>query len=122
LKFNNHGKTQFNKYDSVILRYCKKGKITIKYILKRAFGNEIPKKIVQRKKQGFGVPIYDWFLQNLGDFAQQKILDFTERTNYFDKIEIQFLLNERNANKIWYILNFVIWYECWIEKQSINIH
>jgi asparagine synthase (glutamine-hydrolysing) len=89
----------------------------LKYILKRAFSMEIPRKILKRKKQGFGVPLYDWFLQNLGDFAQKKILDFTDRTDYFDKKEIQLLLNERNANKIWYILNFVLWYECWIEKQ-----
>lgn len=94
----------------------------LKYILKRAFSKEIPQKILRRKKQGFGVPMYDWFLQNLGDFARQKILDFTGRTDYFDKKEIQFLLNEGNANKIWYILNFVLWYECWIEKQSIEIH
>jgi asparagine synthase (glutamine-hydrolysing) len=94
----------------------------LKYILKRAFNNEIPPKIIQRKKQGFGVPIYDWILQNLGDFAQQKIIDFTDRTDYFDKKEIQFILNERNANKIWYILNFVLWYECWIEKNSVEIY
>jgi asparagine synthase (glutamine-hydrolysing) len=93
----------------------------LKYVLKRAFEKDIPQKILQRKKQGFAVPIYEWVLQDLGVFAQQKILDFTERTDYFDKKEIQFILKERNASKIWYILNFVLWYECWIEKQSLKI-
>jgi len=93
----------------------------LKYVLKRAFGNILPKNIVNRKKQGFGVPIFEWFLENLGNFAQQKILDFMDRTDFFDDKEIHLLLESKNANKIWYILNFVLWYEYWIERRPIKI-
>jgi asparagine synthase (glutamine-hydrolysing) len=38
-----------------------------KRMLKKAFAEYLPENIWQRRKQGFGVPIHDWFRGDAGD-------------------------------------------------------
>ncbi len=85
----------------------------LKHILKKSVGSIIPHEIIHRKKQGFSVPITEWFLERLGSFAEQKLLDFTKRTDFLDKQYIQEMLAGRNMAKLWYILNFALWYDRW---------
>ena len=48
-----------------------------KHILKKAVRNIIPDQIIDRKKQGFGVPILDWFRGSFGEFAPwRELLEF----------------------------------------------
>jgi len=90
----------------------------LKYILKKAVRNTIPQEIIDRKKQGFGVPIYEWFFDKLGDFTYKKIMAFTKRTNYFNPQYIEILLKQKDGVKLWYLLNFVLWHEKWIENKK----
>jgi len=91
----------------------------LKYILKRAVRGVVPNPIIDRKKQGFGIPIYEWFFSKLGKFAKEKIQNFCERTDYFNKQEVIRLFEKKEYNKLWLLLNFVIWYEVWIEAIDI---
>src|ERR1051326_8008456 len=50
---------------------------TLKHLLKKAVGPLLPREITQRRKQGFAVPVEDWFQERLGNWATQKILDFS---------------------------------------------
>lgn len=43
-----------------------------KTVLKKAVRGVIPDEIIDRKKQGFGVPVYDWFLGRLGQPRSDK--------------------------------------------------
>ncbi len=88
----------------------------LKYILKKAVEGILPDEIIHREKQGFGVPIYEWFFEKLGVFAKQKLSGFASKTDYFNMSHIEKLFEARNAQKIWFILNFALWYEEWIEK------
>jgi len=88
----------------------------LKYILKKAVTGILPDEIIYREKQGFGVPIYEWFFEKLGVFAKQKLIEFTSKTDYFSMSHIEKLFEARNAQKVWFILNFALWYEEWIEK------
>lgn len=85
----------------------------LKHILKKSVESIIPHEIIHREKQGFSVPITEWFLERLGSFAEQKLLDFTKRTDFLDKQYIQEMLARRNMAKLWYILNFALWYDRW---------
>lgn len=90
----------------------------LKYILKKAIKGVLPDKIIHRKKQGFGVPIYEWFYTKLRKESEEKIMDFCKKTDYFEEIAIKKLFQRNDAIKIWYLFNFVIWYEYWIEKNN----
>ena len=39
---------------------------TLKHILKRAVRGVIPDELIDRPKQGFGVPVYEWYQDRLG--------------------------------------------------------
>ena len=106
---------KFVEFAMSIPEEIKSGGHELKHILKKAVKGLIPDEIIYRSKQGFGVPIYEWFSERLGVFAREKIVSFTNRTDFFDKKYLQVLLESDNAKKIWYVLNFALWYEEWIE-------
>jgi hypothetical protein len=72
--------------------------------------------IIYRKKQGFSVPVVEWFFERLGDFTKQKLLDFSKRTDFLDKQYVEEMLTAQRGMKLWYILNFALWHERWIEN------
>jgi len=106
---------KFVEFAMSIPEEIKSGGHELKHILKKAVKGLIPDEIIYRSKQGFGVPIYEWFSERLGVFAREKIVSFANRTDFFDKKYLQVLLESDNAKKIWYVLNFALWYEEWIE-------
>jgi asparagine synthase (glutamine-hydrolysing) len=90
----------------------------LKHILKKAIGGIIPDDIIKRKKQGFNVPVHDWFFGRLGNFSRKKINDFNNRTDYFNSSYLETLFNNGKNNDLWYILNFILWHEKWIEQRD----
>jgi asparagine synthase (glutamine-hydrolysing) len=87
---------------------------TLKYILKKAVRGVIPDEIIDRPKQGFGVPIHDWFLDKLGDEIRRELDDFCRRTDFFDRAEVFRLIDERKAAQVWYLFNFALWWKEYI--------
>ena len=51
-----------------------KGLNNKKYILKKALNNLLPRRIMYRKKQGFGLPIEMWFRKDLKNYAHDILL------------------------------------------------
>lgn len=88
----------------------------LKHILKKSVKGLIPDELIYRTKQGFGVPIYEWFFKELGSFAKDRLTKFVKKTDFFDAAYLNKLLKKNDAKKIWYLLNFALWYEKWIEK------
>ncbi|HZQ24319.1 MAG TPA: asparagine synthase (glutamine-hydrolyzing) [Terriglobales bacterium] len=86
---------------------------TLKYLLKKSVRGLIPDQLIDRQKQGFGVPVYEWFATGLGDFARNEIATFCRETNFFDVIEVKRLL-ETDRKRSWYLLNFALWWKQYI--------
>ena len=84
---------------------------TLKYILKKSVRGLIPDELVDRKKQGFGVPVYEWLFDKLGEKTQQELNEFCERTDFFDRAEVMSLVNQRQGHQVWYLLNFALWWK-----------
>lgn len=84
---------------------------TLKYILKRAVADVLPAEIINRPKQGFGMPVYEWFFDRLGETAQQKVGAFLDKTDFFDRDEVNALMAGGHGPQAWYILNFAMWWE-----------
>jgi asparagine synthase (glutamine-hydrolysing) len=85
-----------------------------KWLLKQAVRGLLPDDIIDRPKQGFRVPIHAWLGELLGELAASKLRDFCRRTDYFRWDQVERLLTTRNE-LAWYLLNFVLWHELWIE-------
>ena len=91
----------------------------LKTILKECVQNLIPKSIINRKKQGFGLPLKDWFSDGLGINEKEVILDFIKGTPYFDINEIEKILSYRKDDtRIWFLLNLALWWKIFIKDQS----
>jgi asparagine synthase (glutamine-hydrolysing) len=87
----------------------------LKHILKRAVRGLIPDQIIDRKKQGFAVPIDDWSLGRLGETANDTLRAFCKQTDFLDKKGVEKVLRRGNARQIWYLLNFALWWEEYIK-------
>ena len=83
----------------------------LKHILKRAVRGVIPDELIDRPKQGFGVPVYEWFFDRLGDTARRELEDFCARTDFLDRDEVIRLVDERRGPEVWYLLNFALWWK-----------
>jgi asparagine synthase (glutamine-hydrolysing) len=88
---------------------------TLKYILKKSVRGIIPDKLIDRKKQGFNVPIHEWFLGRLGDSAKQELITFCNETDFLDKKEVLKLFENGRGAQIWYLLNFALWWKEYIK-------
>jgi len=90
---------------------------TQKYILKKALKGVIPDAIIHRKKQGFGVPIHEWFFDKLGERAHSEVLSFAGSTDYFNMDEIKTILREdKYTRSRWYLLNLALWWKMFIQS------
>ena len=91
----------------------------LKYILKQCVKGLIPELIINRKKQGFGLPLKDWFSDGLGINEVKTVMNFVRETDYFDENEIRkILLKRKNDTRIWFLLNLAIWWEIYIKKKT----
>jgi asparagine synthase (glutamine-hydrolysing) len=88
-----------------------------KYILKKAVRGIIPDSIINRKKQGFGVPVYEWFSDKLGEKIVEDVEEFCSKTDFFDIDALRLLIKSKNATQIWYIYNFILWWNFYIRKK-----
>ncbi len=90
----------------------------LKYILKKAVRGVIPDELIDRKKQGFGVPVYEWFFGRLGQQARQTLNEFCDQTDFLDKAEVMRVLDGGNVHQAWYLLNFALWWKEYIGESS----
>jgi asparagine synthase (glutamine-hydrolysing) len=86
----------------------------LKYILKKSVRGLIPDELIDRPKQGFGVPVYEWFFQELGRLAETELEDFCHRSDFFDPREVRSLLRRKQGPQAWYLLNFALWWKQYI--------
>lgn len=93
-----------------------------KYLLKSILAKYIPRNYFERKKQGFSIPIFQWFKQDLDSMfdhylTTQKLND----TGLFNVNEVRSEIKkyksykasgkDHNIEKMWRILSFMMWFE-----------
>lgn len=93
----------------------------LKHILKKAVRGLIPDELIDRKKQGFGVPVYEWFMDRLGEFARSELKSFCAETDFLNPTAVTQLLDQRDGPRAWYLLNLALWWKQYIcsEKDAM---
>ena len=72
-----------------------------KYILKRSLEKVLPREIIRRKKQGFGLPVGEWFRGQLKEYILRILFDpATIRRGYFNRNYVQAMVDEHMQRKV----------------------
>src|SRR2546422_3868931 len=90
----------------------------LKYILKKAVRGVIPDELIDRKKQGFGVPVYEWYHTKFGEYLAREMKDFCENTDLFQFEGVLPFLKKRG----WALLNVALWWKQYIGSAAAVPH
>ncbi len=91
-----------------------------KYILRKILYRHVPAGLIDRPKQGFGVPVFSWFNDKLkGLYLEYLNEDRIRREGVFDTEYVGTLLKryfsgkDTDPCKLWHIFSFQLWNERW---------
>ncbi len=74
----------------------------------------IPDDLITRKKQGFGAPVHEWYMNRLGDIARKELTSFCNKSGLLNKGAVDAILASGRGAKVWYLLNLALWWEEYI--------
>jgi asparagine synthase (glutamine-hydrolysing) len=98
-----------------------------KHVLKEAVRTLLPRGIIDRKKQGFGVPLGVWFRGGLTDvFADVLRSPRTRQRGYFEPAFVDRLVDEHLAGRrdhtlrLWQLTVFELWHRQYLDTPSVG--
>ena len=91
----------------------------LKYLLKQSVVGLIPDSVLKRSKQGFGVPVTEWFLGSLGNQVRDTLREFCDATDFLDGDEVMRLFDEERDPRLWYLFNFALWWNSYIKDDFL---
>ena len=83
-----------------------------KYLLKKVLERYLPKELIYRPKQGFGIPVFEWFSKDLRVMFDEY---FKEDDEFINMQYARYLLDRLkhkqhiNINTLWFILEYKMW-------------
>ncbi len=100
-----------------------------KHILRELLRDKLPKQSIRKGKQGFAVPLRDWFRGKLAGMLQ----DYLGPNGYlpdsiFQQRKVQAILREHqqgsvdHARKLWLLLIFAVWHRQYQQQAVSSIH
>jgi asparagine synthase (glutamine-hydrolysing) len=82
----------------------------LKTVLKRAVKGTIPDRIIEREKQGFGVPVHEWMADRLAPAMVQALDEFCDHTDVLDGREARQVITAGDP-RAWYLFNLALWWK-----------
>ena len=100
-----------------------------KYLLRKLLSRYVPEKFFERKKQGFSIPIFDWFKRELdtlfeSHFTEECLREIpflnAEEIRHEYKKYKYYKAHEKpyNIEKMWRILSFFLWWEKYMRNET----
>lgn len=99
-----------------------------KYIFKQAMRGILPDQIIDRPKQGFAIPLGEWFRGDLNAFVRDLLLSPTSQSrNIFNPHYIERLLNLHCRGRsldlqLWTMMSFELWCRRFLDSPAIATH
>jgi asparagine synthase (glutamine-hydrolysing) len=87
-------------------------------LLKQSVRETIPEFVIKRKKQGFGVPIAEWIVGNLGEEVERTVNEFLDATDFLDRDAVRRMLAERDP-RLWYVFNLAAWWKTYVAEELV---
>tara|TARA_B100001964_G_C13932433_1_gene465201 strand:- start:176 stop:709 length:534 start_codon:yes stop_codon:yes gene_type:complete len=88
-----------------------------KIILNKILGKYIPRKLFERPKKGFGIPIKQFLFNHLREWSKSILFDEYYKDPFLDQSQIKKYWDLTDKNKIdltstiWSIVSFRVWYK-----------
>jgi asparagine synthase (glutamine-hydrolysing) len=96
-----------------------------KHIFKRAIGDLVPAEILNRPKQGFGVPIEQWINQQLRERVHETLTEpRTRQRGYIEPRYVKTLLDEHergrrdHATELWALFMLELWHRTFVDSSG----
>src|SRR5581483_2063462 len=99
---------------------------TTKYIFKQAMRGILPDAIIDRPKQGFGVPLEHWFRGRLSGFVRDLLLSRRSRERgIFNPAHIEKLLKihesgRRRETELWLLISIEMWCRTFLDVPAAS--
>jgi asparagine synthase (glutamine-hydrolysing) len=93
----------------------------LKYMLKKAVRGVIPDVIIDRPKQGFGVPVDELIVGPLREYAVREIERFARESELLDPSEARRVATTALGTKVWYLLNAALWWRRFILDEPLDV-
>lgn len=97
-----------------------------KHIFKRAVRELVPAAILDRPKQGFGVPIQQWINEQLRERVHSTLTEArTEQRGYVETRYVRLLLDEHergrrdHATELWTLFMLELWHRTFVDQRTI---
>jgi asparagine synthase (glutamine-hydrolysing) len=105
--------------------HLKLRRLGTKQLLKRAMRDLLPPGIASREKKGFGIPVAEWFRNELREPLQDELsADRLRQQGIFDPTEVKRLVSEHltgqrdHRKPLWTLFVFQLWHRRWMEHDG----
>ncbi|MHB8482305.1 MAG: asparagine synthase (glutamine-hydrolyzing) [Nitrospiria bacterium] len=99
----------------------------LKYFLKKAFQDELPREILHRRKMGFGAPMELWLRNELKELAKDVLLgEQSVKRGYFKPRALKKLYDEHqsgeidHSSRIWALVMLEQWHRVFVDQNSLR--
>jgi asparagine synthase (glutamine-hydrolysing) len=91
----------------------------LKHVLKRAVRGVIPDDLIDRPKQGFGVPVNEMLPGRLLAAAREEVSRFARETGLLDAAAADRVMTTADGSKVWYLMNLAMWWRHFIARRPL---
>jgi asparagine synthase (glutamine-hydrolysing) len=96
-----------------------------KYLLKQVASQWLPDEIINRRKQGFPIPISQWLRGEAREFCHDLLApDAVSRHGYFDPAVVQSLLRDHDTgaadhgSTLWALISVELWHRLYLGEHT----
>jgi asparagine synthase (glutamine-hydrolysing) len=99
-----------------------------KYLLRKVAGRYLPPQILEKKKQGFALPVNEWFRGELHGYARELLTsDRFRGRGYFNQRTVETILGEHAKGRrdystwIWCLVIFELWHQAFVDADTRRV-
>ena len=81
----------------------------------------IPDELIDRKKQGFGVPVDEMLPGRLLETARREVARFANETGLLDAAAADRVMTTADGSKVWYLMNLAMWWRHHIAREPLAL-
>jgi asparagine synthase (glutamine-hydrolysing) len=118
---------EFIEFAATIPPELKLRQDTGKYIFKRALRGRIPAPILQRRKQGFAIPLGRWFRGRLREFVRELLLSERARQRgLINPAYVEKILRRNEGGRdldfqLWTLISFELWTRRFLDQGARSV-